>query len=232
MDGTIVNSEWLSTKAFFDTTINYINKYNLSEVNFNYKDLYKIVLGRSIIDISKNIFSIYLSSLDYESLHNIFLEDYLKIYQEKKISSKKDFPIHGSIFLMKNFHKCNISQCIVSGSGKKEILDNLNLLELSHIIENYWGAEDYLRGKPDPSPYYTAYIHYQNILKGLKKENCLVFEDSGAGVQSAKENNFKIIGIADHSRHQKALLSRGANIVSKGLKDPAVTSFINEHFYY
>jgi beta-phosphoglucomutase len=83
-------------------------------------------------------------------------------------------------------------QGIALGSASKNarmILEKVNLIHQFEIIVD---GNDVTRGKPDPEV-------FLNAAKELKtqKENCIVFEDSVAGVQAANTANMISIGIGD-----------------------------------
>ena len=70
---------------------------------------------------------------------------------------------------------------IVSGSTRREIEDIITRLDLAAEIPSYIGCEDYGPGKPAPD----AYLIGAKLMRS-DPARCLVFEDSWAGVASAK----------------------------------------------
>jgi len=69
---------------------------------------------------------------------------------------------------------------VVSGSPRRSVLRTLAWLGLEKDFPVVVGAEDYVRGKPDPEPFLRA-----ATLVGVAPERCLVFEDADAGIESA-----------------------------------------------
>ncbi len=69
---------------------------------------------------------------------------------------------------------------IVSGSPRSTIVHTLTLMGLLDRFDVLVGAEDYTHGKPHPEPFLTAAARL-----GVAPEDCLVFEDAEAGIQSA-----------------------------------------------
>lgn len=79
---------------------------------------------------------------------------------------------------------------LVSGSGRKEILWALEKLQIREKFQIILGAEDYARSKPQPDGYLLA-------LKMLQSQasRTLIFEDSLAGIQSARSAGAWVVAI-------------------------------------
>jgi len=58
-------------------------------------------------------------------------------------------------------------------------------------------GEEVLVKKPDPEIFIIA---ARNL--GVEAENCLVFEDSAAGVKAAKEAGMRVVGIGEEGRSE------------------------------
>lgn len=97
---------------------------------------------------------------------------------------------------------------IVSGSSRSEIQWTLERLELDHVIKQYWGAEDYFESKPSPVPFLTA-------ARGLKREvqDCLIFEDSDAGICSALAAKIPVVAVTHAHRAEESLLRQAVAVV-------------------
>ena len=74
-----------------------------------------------------------------------------------------------------------IPMAVVSGSPTFSVRKTLEALKISHCFDALVCAEDYEHGKPDPQPFLTA-----SRRLGVAPSECLVFEDTPAGVASAK----------------------------------------------
>ena len=70
---------------------------------------------------------------------------------------------------------------IVSGSPRDSIQRTLAALGLVDYFPVIVGAEDYVRGKPDPEPFLTAAARLE-----IEPAQCLVFEDADSGIASAE----------------------------------------------
>lgn len=84
--------------------------------------------------------------------------------------------------------RLQVPMAIVSGSCRAEIAQALELLQIGDVLEFYMGAEDYPRGKPAPDGYLAAAERL-----GVDPAGCLVFEDSEAGIGSARAAGMRVV---------------------------------------
>lgn len=89
---------------------------------------------------------------------------------------------------------------LVSGSGRSEILWALTQLQIIHHFQFILGAEDYPRSKPQPDGYLKA----MKIL-GKSPESCLVFEDSTAGIASARAAGTWVVAVTSTNHFKQDL---------------------------
>jgi beta-phosphoglucomutase-like phosphatase (HAD superfamily) len=88
-----------------------------------------------------------------------------------------------------------IPTAIVSGSCRAEIAEALELLGFGHHLRMYLGAEDYPRGKPAPDGYLSAADRL-----AVAPSQCLVFEDSEAGIASALAAGMRVVATSAANR--------------------------------
>ena len=69
---------------------------------------------------------------------------------------------------------------VVSGGTRESVTASLGALNLLDRFETLVCAGDYQRGKPDPEPFLVAAARL-----GVAPKDCLVFEDTDMGIQSA-----------------------------------------------
>lgn len=99
--------------------------------------------------------------------------------------------IKGADVFIKNLYEKGYSLAIASSaSTAKEMLHSLRLDPFFAAIVD---GKDNLPKKPDPAVFTEA----ANRLNALP-ENCIVFEDSPAGVAAAKNGGFRVIGIGEN----------------------------------
>lgn len=85
-----------------------------------------------------------------------------------------------SITLLKNLAQ-EYPVIIVSGSPRIDIEEAVSIMGIKQEVRFVLGSEDYAPGKPSPAGFLLGAKKL-----GVKPEECLVFEDSQAGVMAAK----------------------------------------------
>ena len=108
-------------------------------------------------------------------------------YEEHKEQILRDIlkphlkPIPGLLEFLEELQKQNCRIALATSAYYKNIdfiIDGLGIRKYFHAIV---GAEDVTKGKPHPEPFLLA-----SKKLGLTPKECLVFEDSEAGIKSAK----------------------------------------------
>lgn len=94
---------------------------------------------------------------------------------------------------------------VVSGSGRDEIERALTKTGLHRSIRDFLGVEDYGESKPSPVPYLEAMKRF-----GATAGETVVFEDSGAGVASARAARLRVIAV-DGCHHFSENVSRATS---------------------
>lgn len=98
--------------------------------------------------------------------------------------------------------RCRLA--IASGAPRQEIESVLECADLRKDFEHITSAEDVGRGKPDPETFSHA-RHSLNRLSPpgtdpLEAADCLVIEDSLAGIQAAQTAGMKVLAVATTHR--------------------------------
>jgi HAD superfamily hydrolase (TIGR01509 family) len=79
---------------------------------------------------------------------------------------------------------------VVSGSSRAEVDAVLRALDVLPCFRFFLGAEDTARGKPFPDGYQLA-----SARLGVAPGECLVIEDSTAGIRAARAAGMRVIGV-------------------------------------
>ncbi|MPM71147.1 Phosphoglycolate phosphatase [bioreactor metagenome] len=84
----------------------------------------------------------------------------------------------------------NVEQYVVSGSPLQVVTKVIKEMGWSRFIDGFLSSESVEKGKPDPRI-------YDGLRRKLnaKKEECLIFEDSPAGIEAARRAGIRCIGI-------------------------------------
>ena len=89
----------------------------------------------------------------------------------------------------------------------------LERLDLRGYFDMILDSTDVTNGKPDPEIYLTAVKRL-----GVEKNLCIVFEDSRAGIESARNAGLLVIGVST-SHNRKELLEEGVSMVIDDFKN-------------
>lgn len=177
LDGTLLDSEILWCKAM---------EQLIANRGLPVTDSYacELVFGRAWSDVLARL------RRDYPSIQ----DDAWAIELESQryydaLHATMDIRIHSSINLLKRLAEHH-PVAIVSGSTRRQIADAIDLMGIHDDLQFYLGNEDYPRGKPDPSGFLLAARHF-----GVEPNQCLVFEDSSAGVRAAKAANMRCVAL-------------------------------------
>jgi len=178
LDGTLIETEALWTAA--------IHKWILScGKDIDYATVNHWVLGRSWFGICDDIFERF-PDLRADPVE---LLDVTRAFYFKERATT-DIRIHSSVELLRRLSKT--APCvIVSGSAREDIREAIDIMGIGDCLQFYLGCEDYPRGKPDPVCFLTA---AQRL--GVAPEDCVVFEDSAAGILSGKRAGMTVVALS------------------------------------
>ena len=117
--------------------------------------------------------------------------------------------IPGVAQVLEYIHSCGNEIWVVTGSGMRSLLDNLNhVLPPVFAKERMITAYDVQKGKPDPEPYLKAWERC-----GLNKEQCVVIENAPLGVRSGKAAGLTVYAVNTGILTREDLLQAGADKV-------------------
>lgn len=179
LDGTLINSEALLAQALQRVLA---KRTQLIDLNL----LYEICWGRSWRGIHQNL-------QERGHVGNLTMDELVLLVDDEMIGTPLP-QIPGSVNLVK-YLKGKVPMSIVSGSTRKQIAEAIEQCELQDCFDFYLGAEDYDSGKPSPECYFLAAKHLK-----LEPAECLVFEDSEAGVQAAKDAGMQCVALSPEGK--------------------------------
>lgn len=178
LDGTLLDTERLYVEAVATLMARYGHPLPAEES-------LAIVYGRSWRDVYADLRARFPDAIPAIQRLEQELRDELE-----RMKASRDLRISGSIDLLRRV-AASTPVAVVSGSTRFDIEHHLGLAGIRDHVRFWVGAEDYPRGKPDPAPYRLAAER-----QGARPEACLVFEDSRAGVRSAKAAGMRCVGLA------------------------------------
>jgi HAD superfamily hydrolase (TIGR01509 family) len=115
-------------------------------------------------------------------------------------------------------------RCVASSSIPERIALSLRVTGLADLFDNIFSSTQVARGKPAPD----LFLHAASRMNTLPEE-CLVIEDSIAGVQAARAAGMRVIGFVGGSHcgpgHAEKLRQADAPVVIERMSDlPAAVS--------
>ena len=118
-----------------------------------------------------------------------------------KIVARGVQPFPGAVSLVVDLARNEVPLAIASGALRQDILLILNTLHLESGFAFIVAADDVKRSKPDPESYQLAYERLKDLPgnKGLRRRDCLVIEDTAAGIEAAKRAGLFCVAVAHTS---------------------------------
>jgi HAD superfamily hydrolase (TIGR01509 family) len=109
-------------------------------------------------------------------------------------------------------------RCVASSSTPDRIALSLRITGLTDLFDHIFSATQVARGKPAPDLFLHAAEHM-----GVNPQDCVVIEDSAAGVQGALAAGMSVIGFVGGAHcgpeHAEKLRRAGASIVIERMVD-------------
>lgn len=180
MDGTLVDSEPLTEpviRAFCDEA-------GLGTANYRWAEFH----GVSWQQVARRIASDYLPNANIADmawrLHELWA---------MMCAANPPVQVPGARDAVVAAH-ASMPTAIVSSAYRASIDTTIRQMGLEAHVSCRAGADDYANSKPAPD----GFLHAAKILK-VPPQSCLVFEDSLAGIQSAKAAQMKVIAITYRS---------------------------------
>ena len=170
LDGTLQDSEIVWVAA----TRDYVRDHGYPMTD---EEALNIVYGRAWGDIRDDLAALSpeLSAMDATTMANE-----TRRFFHARLKASPDISIPGSVSLLRRLAG-SMTVAIVSGSPRTDIESAITNLRLGDCVSFYIGSEEYAHGKPDPACYLMAAEK-----AGVAPADCVVFEDSAAGVVAAK----------------------------------------------
>jgi HAD superfamily hydrolase (TIGR01509 family) len=192
VDGTLVDSlpyHHESWRIFFKNN-------NLEENDFN--EILKEYKGGGTLELMTSVFG------------DMYTKDELKTMTDDKeiifrdIYKSKIYPIEGLKKFLDNLKENNILLSIGSNAIRKNVLMTIEELSITNYFSYIICGDEVSKGKPDPEMYIKTLSNLN-----IRKDECVIFEDSIEGVTAAKNADIKVIGVTS-SQSSEILKSVGA----------------------
>ena len=180
MDGLMVDTESLATEAFIHSAKK--QGYDMT------KEETLLVLGfttKSIYEFWENYFkNSDVSGKQLVDDHYKYIENILFTTGPRKMPYIEE--------LLKYLKESNYKVAVASSSNMNHIINNIEKTELKKYIDEFASGAEVENGKPAPDVFLLAAERL-----GVKPEECLVLEDSKAGVIAGSSAGAKVIMVPD-----------------------------------
>ena len=177
MDGVMIDTE-----PQYDILWRHLgNKYNVGIPNF------EMVIKGTTLD---NILAKYFSHLSEEEVGNL-----LKYHNEFEKNMSFD-EIPGALNFLEEAKKHGIKAGLVTSSDEEKLEAVNRRQHFDILFDTIVSAGLITKSKPDPEGYLLAAEKLN-----AEPENCIVFEDSFAGIQAGKSAGMTVIGL--YTTHSK-----------------------------
>ena len=189
MDGTIVDSlpyHYKAWKIFF--------KENKVE---NFSKKLKDYKGGGTLDLMTAVYGDKYSRKELK----IMTDDKEIIFRE--IYKNNVVPIMGFMDMFELIKSKNILVGLASKAIRKNVKMILSELKIYEKFDSIICGDEVRKGKPDPEMFDETVDRFN-----LKKEECLIFEDSAEGVSAAVNYRVDVVGITS-STSEKILIDKG-----------------------
>ena len=190
-NGVIINDETIHQELINDILL----RENLRPDPSEYQEL---CLGRSDRACLLDILSRRGRLISDEYLDNLI--EAKSLAYRKRIESLKELPIYPELKdFLTHLQQHNLKIGLVTGSLSSEVEFILNKAEILNYFEVIVGGDEVTRSKPEPEGYLLAVERFNQLDDTLQltPENCLVIEDTPAGIEAAKRAKMQVVGIAN-----------------------------------
>lgn len=196
MDGLMVDTESLATEAFIHSAKK--QGYDMT------KEETLLVLGfttKSIYEFWENYFkNSDVSGKQLVDDHYKYIENILFTTGPRKMPYIEE--------LLKYLKESNYKVAVASSSNMDHIINNMEKTGLKKYIDEFASGAEVENGKPAPDIFLLAAERL-----GVKPEECLVLEDSKAGVLAGSSAGAKVIMVPDMFKPDEECKERTYRIV-------------------
>ena len=196
MDGLMVDTESLATEAFIHSAKK--QGYDMT------KEETLLVLGfttKSIYEFWENYFkNSDVSGKQLVDDHYKYIENILFTTGPRKMPYIEE--------LLKYLKESNYKVAVASSSNMNHIINNMEKTGLKKYIDEFASGAEVENGKPAPDVFLLAAERL-----GVKSEECLVLEDSKAGVIAGSSAGAKVIMVPDMFKPDEECKERTYRIV-------------------
>ncbi len=177
-DGVLFDSEWLTQETFL-----IMLKRRGHSLDHDQLDEYIGPGPEIILEMIGKRMGIEMTLED-------FIEERDQTYEELCLEKKAPEALPGVFDIIRFLREMHIPFALATGGTARKVQLNLAQSGLKDHFDIVVSASEVKKNKPEPDIYLEACRRL-----GVSAENCLVLEDSFAGIQSAKRAGARVLGI-------------------------------------
>jgi beta-phosphoglucomutase len=175
MDGVLVDNSEIHDKVWQMTCRKYGKDISLNEIKTIFGGTNKIFVSRLLGINNEN--EINAIAIEKEALYRKMFEESIQLPD-------------GLLNLLNELKMSKIPMAVATSGPTENLNFVLDSLDIRHFFKVLIDESCVKKGKPDPEIYTIS-----SEKLGIKPENCVAFEDSVFGIQSALAAGMKVIGI-------------------------------------
>ena len=184
-DGVLVDSETISVGVLCEFVRG-------AGAEISEEQAYRLFLGRSMAAVRKLLRDDFALVPTLEQLDGLRLETFRRFRECLK-------PMPG---IVEALARLEVRRCVASSSSLERIRLSLDLTGLLEMLEPHiYSASMVTRGKPAPD----LFLHAAKAM-GVRPEDCVVVEDSPAGMEAARQAGMRVFAFTGGSHAGHAAL--------------------------
>jgi trehalose-phosphatase len=214
LDGVITDTRKLHTMAWKEILDSYLQQEKYPLFTMEEYDLF--LDGKPREEGMKSFFTarkIAVPEIQIQNLSQRKNQRYLQLLKQHGPDVFED-----TLQAIKKWKEKGLSVAVISSSKNcQEVLAQAGIEELFDVrVDGSMAREKHLKGKPEPDYFLEAAREL-----GKEASQCMIFEDSIAGVEAGKKGHFgKVIGVSRKSQTDPEILyATGADLVVNTLAD-------------
>jgi HAD superfamily hydrolase (TIGR01509 family) len=179
MDGTMLDTEPVSLAAM---------QHAGAELGVNVtREIGESLMGKSIVWCRKILRDNFGEGFDIEKALLLHKQYVMEFYQKNGVPVK-----HGLYELLDKLEELGIPKAVATSTARKTAIWKLESAKVAHRFAAIIGGDDVENGKPAPDIFLKA-----AATVGISPADCLVLEDTEAGVLGATAAKIRTIAIPD-----------------------------------
>jgi sugar-phosphatase len=183
MDGTLIDSEHLTAKAI--ESVLTTNSMDLPLADDWFFGLTWSSIAKTIVDQNPTLWTRTVETVLQQRFHQTLIDT-------------RPPEVPGAVNSVRSASR-RFKTAIVSSSNRVSVEHVAERLGIRALLDDMVTSEDCVRSKPDPQCFQ---IGAQRL--GVDCSECLVFEDSIAGLTAARAAGMRTVAIGDHHPHRVA----------------------------